>query len=117
MRVRIAKADYHVEERIVRLTQANPARTMRLTLPPLPRRVAARPSPAGDMLVITSVPAGARVTVNGIGWGTTPLTIAHLPAGEQRVRIVKEQFHSEERVLHVGEQRPGRVAVTLKPES
>lgn len=29
-------------------------------------------------LRVTSVPSGARVTVNGIGWGQTPLTIDHL---------------------------------------
>jgi hypothetical protein len=118
MRVRVAKADHRVEQRVVTLTRDEPRRTVRLTLPPLRRRVAAPAARAsGDMLVITTVPAGARVTVNGIGWGTTPLSIPHLPAGAQRVRIVKEQFKSEERVVNVGEQQPGRLSLTLKPQS
>lgn len=118
MRVRVAKADHRVEQRVVTLTREQPRRTVRLTLPALRRRAAAPAAKAlGDMLVITTVPAGARVTVNGIGWGTTPLSIPHLPAGAQRVRIVKDQFKSEERLVNVGEERPGRLAVTLKPQS
>lgn len=116
MRVRVAKPDFGVQERMVQLTPERPSSAVRVTLPALRRPVPARTS-RGDMLVITSVPEGARVTVNGIGWGTTPLSIPHLPAGPQRVRLVKEQFHSEERVVNVGEEHPGRIAVTLKPQS
>src|SRR5262245_56987627 len=35
-------------------------------------------------LVVSSQPAGARVTVNGIGWGATPVTIRYLSPGLKR---------------------------------
>jgi hypothetical protein len=61
---------------------------------------ASRPA-APPLLVITTQPAGARVTVNGVGWGTTPLTIRHLPPGEKRIRVSKAGYRSEERVISV----------------
>jgi transcriptional regulator with XRE-family HTH domain len=117
MRVRVGNTSYGVQERVVQLTPDQPTRTLRFTLRQQRQRAASSAQPRGDMLVITSIPAGARVTVNGIGWGTTPLSIRHLPAGAQRVRLVKERFKSEERVVYVGEERPGRLSVTLKPRS
>jgi hypothetical protein len=54
-------------------------------------------------LVVTTTPAGARVTVNGIAWGISPLTIRHLPPGEKRIRVTKEGYGSQERVLRVDE--------------
>jgi hypothetical protein len=118
LRVRVGKSDYVTEERIVHLTPTNTTRELRLSLNELRRRRTTAPATAGgDMLVITSVPEGARVTVNGIGWGTTPLAIRHLPGGEQRVRVVKDQFRSEERVVTVHEGQGRQLSVTLKPLS
>ena len=77
----------------------------------LPRRAGR----AATALVVNSTPRGARVTVNGIGWGTTPVTIRHLPAGVQRVRVVKEQFVSEERVVELTSGQSRRVAIPLRP--
>jgi len=48
-------------------------------------------------LRITSTPSGARVTVNGIGWGQTPLTLAHLPLGPKTVRVTQTGYASQER--------------------
>jgi hypothetical protein len=118
LRVRVGKAEHVMQERVVELTAEEPTNTLRVTLPALARRRAATPPAVrGDMLVITTEPAGARVTVNGIGWGTTPVSIAYLPSGAQRVRVVKEQFKSEERILDVREGQAGRVSFTLKPLS
>jgi hypothetical protein len=66
-------------------------------------------------LVVESRPAGARVTVNGIGFGDTPLRIPYLPFGTKRVRIIKEGYASVERTVRVdaGTPRP-RVRVTLR---
>jgi hypothetical protein len=50
-------------------------------------------------LVVTTDPAGARVTVNGIGRGVTPLTMSYLPLGELRLRISREGYQSEERLV------------------
>jgi hypothetical protein len=118
LRVRVGKADYRVLERVVRLTTEQPGTTLRVALQQLPRRrpPAAVATTAGA-LVITSIPEGARVTVNGVGWGTTPVSIPHLPPGVQRVRLVKDHFVSEERAVTVNEGDTGRVALTLKPVS
>lgn len=52
-------------------------------------------------LVVTTTPPGARVTVNGIGWGVTPVTIHHMPAGDKRIRVSKEGYASQEQVLRI----------------
>jgi cytoskeleton protein RodZ len=54
-------------------------------------------------LVITTQPPGARVTVNGIGWGLSPLAIQHLPAGYKLIRVSKDGYAATERVLALDE--------------
>ena len=61
------------------------------------RRRATAAAPSG--LVVITQPEGARVTINGVGWGMTPLTIGHLPPGAKRVRVTKPGYRSEERVV------------------
>jgi hypothetical protein len=51
------------------------------------------------VLVISSEPAGAQVTVNGIGWGVTPLRIQNLPLGYKRLRLTQAGYFSEERAV------------------
>jgi hypothetical protein len=65
-------------------------------------------------LVVTTQPAGARVTVNGIGWGIAPVTIRHLPAGEKRIRVIKEGYASQEQVVHVAEGRQKVLDIQLR---
>ena len=113
-RVRLVKDDYRAEERLVELTADLPTRTVRVTLPRIPGRRTAI-ARTGPMLVVNSTPPGARVTVNGIGWGSTPVEIAHLPFGAQRLRVVKEQFISVERVVQVAEGQSRRVTIDLRP--
>ena len=48
---------------------------------------------------VTSQPEGAQVTVNGVGYGVTPLTIRFLPPGAKRIRATKPGYQSEERFL------------------
>jgi hypothetical protein len=59
----------------------------------------------GSMRII-SEPAGARVTVNGIRWGQTPLTVRHLAPGEKRVRISKDGYTSAEQRLQLTPENP-----------
>jgi cytoskeleton protein RodZ len=63
------------------------------------------PAPASSVseIVVTTQPAGARVTVNGIGWGVSPVTIRHMPPGDKRIRVSREGYASQERVLQLGE--------------
>jgi hypothetical protein len=81
-----------------------------LLLVPSPEQSVAPPE--GEILVRTE-PEGARVTVNGIGWGTTPLTIRHLPVGDKRIRVSKEGYASQERSVRLGEGQPS-VTVTIR---
>jgi transcriptional regulator with XRE-family HTH domain len=112
-RVRAAKDGYISEERVVSLGSDGLTRSLRMELRPLTGRRAA--APAGDpVLVVTSRPEGARVTVNGIGWGLTPITVRHLPQGPQRVRLTKDQYLSEERVVQLGAGRNNIVNVSLR---
>lgn len=67
------------------------------------------------VLHVTSNPSGAQVTVNGIRWGETPLTIRHLAPGEKRVRITKDGHVSIERaVLLTYDGTPRTLAVDLE---
>ena len=78
----------------------------------VPPPVAAAPVVA--QLVITSKPEGARVTVDGIGWGVTPLTINHLNAGPKRVRVTSDGYAAAERVVEVGSGRAASVVIQLR---
>jgi cytoskeleton protein RodZ len=79
------------------------------------------PVPSGDAdastatvteLVVRTQPEGARVTVNGVGWGTSPVTIRYLTTGDKRIRVSKEGYLATEQVLHVFEGR--RHALTIQ---
>ncbi len=65
-------------------------------------------------LVVTTQPEGARVTVNGIGWGHSPVTVSHLPPGDQRIRMSKEGYATEERVLQLAEGRRETLDIRLE---
>jgi cytoskeleton protein RodZ len=74
------------------------------------------PRPAGDPfteLVVTTDPVGARVTVNGVGWGIAPVTIRYLAPGVKRIRITKEGYATEERELQLTEGDPKALEVRL----
>jgi hypothetical protein len=58
---------------------------------------------AEPQLQIVTEPAGARVTINGIGRGLTPITVRRLDAGEQQVRITLNGYHSVERTIFLAE--------------
>jgi transcriptional regulator with XRE-family HTH domain len=66
-------------------------------------------------LVVRTRPEGARVTVDGIGWGTSPLAIRHLPPGDKRIRVSKPGYGSSERVVAVAAGGRESVVVALAP--
>jgi cytoskeletal protein RodZ len=94
--------------------EPGPARSVSDTQTPndQPNRVAAA---AGDVappqLVVTTEPAGARVTVNGIHWGITPVAIRYLPSGTKLVRVTMDGYRAEEHVIQVA---AGRRTMTLQ---
>lgn len=70
------------------------------------------PAPVSELVVVTD-PPGARVTVNGIGWGLSPVTIRYLPPGDKRVRVSKEGYAAEERVVRLDEGRRRSLDIPL----
>jgi transcriptional regulator with XRE-family HTH domain len=66
----------------------------------------------GRLRVTSNVP-GARVTVNGIGWGSTPLTIRYLPPGPKRIRATKDGYRTIERTVEL---TPNRTDVAVQLE-
>lgn len=76
---------------------------------------APRPAAAANgRLVITTTPAGAHVTVDGVGWGATPLTIRYLPGGMKRVRITMDGYASQERTVRVDGPTTMRVVLSRR---
>jgi cytoskeleton protein RodZ len=75
-------------------------------------------APVDGELRVQSDPDGAQVTVNGIGWGRTPVTVKYLPLGEKRVRLTKDGYATAERRIQITAERPVRpLHVTLQPRA
>jgi len=72
-------------------------------------------TPAVTELVITTDPVDARVVVNGVGWGSSPITIQHLAPGEKRLRVTKDGYMAVEHVTHVVADRSTTVNIQLQP--
>jgi transcriptional regulator with XRE-family HTH domain len=67
-------------------------------------------------LDIWTQPDGARVTVNGIGWGEAPIFIRHLEPGEQRIRVTMDGYAATERSIVLDEGSRQSVSIGLAPE-
>jgi cytoskeletal protein RodZ len=66
-------------------------------------------------LIVVTEPEGARVTVDGIGWGVTPITIRHLAMGAKRVRVTKDGYAVEDRIVRLVGDRPSvSVRISLR---
>jgi PKD repeat protein len=70
---------------------------------------------AGSLSVETD-PAGAMVLVDGQSWGVTPLAERSIAPGDHRVRVVKEGYLDNSRVVSVQAGQSGRVQVKLTPQ-
>lgn len=97
---------------------SGPARTVAKPVAVAPKRPAERSevrsaAPLVSGLVVITAPAGARVTVNGIAWGVTPLTIRYLPTGDKRIRVSKDGYAAEERAVRLAEGRSTTVELQL----
>ena len=72
------------------------------------------PAESVTALVVKTQPEGARVTVNGIGWGSSPATIPYLEPGQKRIRVSKEGYVAVERVLQVDRGRRHTLDIRLE---
>jgi hypothetical protein len=66
------------------------------------------------VLRIASDPAGARVTVNGVGWGSTPVSIRNLPPGPKTIRVTKDGYVTDQRVVSLSDTSPSSVQLRLR---
>lgn len=71
------------------------------------------PSASSGSLSVETDPAGATVLVDGESWGMTPLALRPIAAGDHRVRVVKQGYLDNSRVVSVQAGQPGRVQVKL----
>jgi cytoskeleton protein RodZ len=93
---------------------APPATTTSGPASPQPAPKNQPPADVEASMRIISEPAGALVTVNGIRWGHTPVTVRHLEPGDKRLRISKDGYTSAEQRLQLTPDNPTRtVRVTL----
>ena len=75
---------------------------------PPARTVAADPE-----LEVVTEPAGARVTMDGIGWGVTPVTIRYLPPGGKQLRVTRDGYATETRLIRIS---PDQQRTTVRIE-
>ena len=85
-----------------------------VSAPAAPADPAAPAASLAPGFTITSDPPGARVTVDGIAWGVTPVTIHHLAPGDRRVRLTLPAFAAAERTVRIsGDRTSGSLHVVL----
>jgi len=66
----------------------------------------AEAAPVSPSLRVITEPAGARVTVDGVGWGQTPVTIRYLSAGSKRIRVTRDGYAAREQVVAIAADQP-----------
>jgi hypothetical protein len=66
-------------------------------------------------LVVASQPQGAGVYVDGRFAGETPITLTHVTAGDHRVRLVKDGYLENVRIVSVAGERSATVRTALTP--
>jgi len=83
-------------------------------LRPAEGRKPAAPKGLSTELVVLTSPDGARVTVDGISGGTSPVTIRHVAPGPKRIRVTLDGYVSEERSATLVLGHPQRIEVQLR---
>ena len=77
------------------------------------KKVAAPAAPLTGELVITSVPDGAHVQVDGAGGWTTPVSIGNVGPGQHAVALSKPGYMSETKTVAVNANTKSFVAVSM----
>ena len=99
----------------------SPAARSSIELPAQPMPETTATSTSGDSeidgeLTIASTPSGARVLVNGINRGVTPVTVRYLPAGAYTIRVIHPGLPGVTRRATISAQRRrATVSVDLEP--
>lgn len=97
-------------------TQATtvPAAVLPMTIAPVVPEVVASAPEAGTVIV-ASTPRGARVQVDGLSRGVTPVTIGALRAGLHRIRVSHPGYRPVVATLFLEPGRNVRLGISLKP--
>ena len=77
-----------------------------VAIDPTVKHTVAEAPPVSPSLRVITEPAGARVTVDGVGWGLTPVTIRYLPAGSKRIRVTRDGYAAREQVVAIAADQP-----------
>ncbi len=72
--------------------------------------------PAEGLLVLSSRPSGANVTVDGEFQGQTPVTLSLDPDGEHRVAVFKPGYDRATRTVALEPEETRELELTLKPQ-
>src|SRR5262245_39839343 len=76
---------------------------------------AAAPAVAAGTLRVETNPPGATLLVDGKAWGTTPVAGRAVAPGPHRIRVVKEGYLDNSRLVNVARDQDSRVQVSLTP--
>jgi len=74
------------------------------------------PAPATCVLSVTTVPTGAAVYLNGELQGATPVALEGLSAGDHRVRVVKQGYLENSRVVGLRSGVAKNLSLELTPD-
>jgi hypothetical protein len=77
--------------------------------------ISSRPPIFAGTLSVKSVPAGAKVTINGKVAGVTPLTLPRQRAGSHAVQIAQDGFERWSAAVRVPADQLTQVSATLRP--
>jgi hypothetical protein len=115
--IRVARSGYAVEERTLQLTARQPSTSTTIDLragKSVAASAAAAIGGSSARLNVQSRPAGARIYVNDRLAGTTPLSIASLPAGPATIRIEMDGYRQWSTKVHVNAGELARVTASLE---
>jgi serine/threonine protein kinase len=121
-RVRVVRQGYAADERQLTITpgQLTHSVTVRLSpeRPPTPTSVPSSSSSASNpartgVLTVESRPAGARVFVDGVLVGTTPLVLPEVPAGDHAVHLELDGYQRWASAVRVVPSESNRVAASM----
>ncbi|MGI6495348.1 MAG: PEGA domain-containing protein [Kiritimatiellia bacterium] len=73
--------------------------------------------PLRGLLLVTSAPAGAEVSIDGADYGTTPLLVPSLRLGTYRVRLSAPGFQAKEAEVELTDRTPRQVSLDLASDS
>ena len=72
--------------------------------------------PADGRLALSSVPAGATISVDGVFYGTTPSTLTLESGKEQRVRLTRPGYQPLDRTVRLVPEGEQALEISLSPE-